>query len=57
MCRSPVSRTFCDTICCCFYVQAKMVSFLDCDGPYYLKLCQVAREENPKVVSKVMMTQ
>ena len=56
-CRSPVSRTFCDAICRCFYVQAKMVFFLDCDGPYYLKLCQVAREENSKVVSKAVMTQ
>lgn len=34
-----------------------MISFLDCDGPYYLKLCQVAREENSEFLSKAVMTQ
>ena len=34
-----------------------MVSFLDCDGPYYLKLRQIAREESPEAVSSAMMSQ
>ena len=53
----PVSSTFCDTVCCCFYIQAVMVSFLDCDSPYYLKLRQIAREENSEVVSSAVISQ
>ena len=34
-----------------------MVSFLYCDGPYYLKLCQVALEEDSEAVSKAVITQ
>ena len=34
-----------------------MVSFLYCDGLYYLKLCQVALEEDSEPVSNAMITQ
>ena len=34
-----------------------MGSFLDCDGPCYLKLRQIARKENPGVVSSGVMLQ
>lgn len=34
-----------------------MVSFLNCDGPYYLKLRQIAREESPEVVSSAVMSE
>ena len=34
-----------------------MVSFLDSDGPHYLKLRQIAREKSPEVVSSALMSQ
>ena len=33
-----------------------MVFPLDSDGPYYLKLRQIAREESPEIVSSALMS-